>query len=87
MSLKDFSSYGVGKCLQTAERLSNECGISAVALQMTIKIDVANWGMCIPHGSGTALGCTTKLPCPGVCAGPSWIPMGHPRDIFPQAAG
>lgn len=40
--MKEFAPYEVGKCLQTAERLSNECGMSAVVLQITIKINVAN---------------------------------------------
>ena len=56
MSMKEFASYGVGKRLQTAERLSNECEISSVVLQIIIKIKAANYGMWIPHGSGVGLG-------------------------------
>lgn len=42
MSMKEFASYGLGKCLQTAERLSNECEISSAVLQIVIKIKAAN---------------------------------------------
>lgn len=42
MSMKEFASYGAGKCLQTAERLSNECKISSVVLQIIRKINAAN---------------------------------------------
>lgn len=42
ISVKEFTSYGVGKCLQTTEGLPNECEVSSAVLQIIIKINVAN---------------------------------------------
>lgn len=55
MSIKEFASYRVDKCLQTAERLSSECKISSVVLQIIIKINVASEEIWIPHISGICL--------------------------------
>lgn len=79
MSMKEFASYGVGKCLQTAEALSDECKILSVVLQIIIKINVTNQGMWIPCGSGIGLGQHQRASLPG----PSMSHLNQPSSGEP----
>lgn len=41
-SMKELASRGVGKCLQTTRKLSNECKMLSVFLKIIIKINLGN---------------------------------------------